>query len=518
MSNPLEAALRCIDAKDYGMALEILTELNAANPRDPQVNHWLGVIYLTHGHASRAIEHLQAAAKVAKKEAVIFATLADALTLDNRFEEALPYARKAVALDAKSEFAHRTLGEIYARLRRPIMAEHAFQNALAINEASAIAHLALSRLKVSLGKMDEAETHFRRALELAPEEPSVLISARDLSDLSLKKEALEKIETLLNDVDRPMAKVERARLAFTAGKICDDTGDTPKAFHYLGQHRNDLYGHYDADRQERHVETCREVFSKQFFEDRKDYALTSDRPVFVFGMPRSGTSLVEAILSAHPKATAAGELSFFDEQIDGLTEGHTGDNAFFDAALALDRKSAQRIGRKYLTLLDGFSKKSARVIDKMPQNFEHLWLIALLFPNAHFCHVSRNPADTCVSIYMTPLPGKHGYCESQQSLAHYYGQYRKLMAHWSTVLPVEIRNQSYETLVSDPDTERPALISHAGLAWDDACRHHESNEAQVFTFSMAQVRQPIHTGAVNRFEKYRDHIGPLLEGLAGIET
>ncbi|WP_145915724.1 tetratricopeptide repeat-containing sulfotransferase family protein [Labrenzia sp. CP4] len=518
MSNPLEAALRCIDAKDYGMALEILTDLNAANPRDPQVNHWLGVIYLTHGHASRAIEHLQAAAKVAKKEAVIFATLADALTLDNRFEEALPYARKAVALDAKSEFAHRTLGEIYARLRRPVMAEHAFQNALAINEASAIAHLALSRLKVSLGKMDEAETHFRRALELAPEEPSVLISARDLSDLSLKKEALEKIETLLNDVDRPMAKVERARLAFTAGKICDDTGDTPKAFHYLGQHRNDLYGHYDADRQERHFETCREVFSKQFFEDRKDFALTSDRPVFVFGMPRSGTSLVEAILSAHPKATAAGELSFFDEQVDGLTEGHTGDNAFFDAALALDRKSAQRIGRKYLTLLDGFSKKSARVIDKMPQNFEHLWLITLLFPNAHFCHVSRNPADTCVSIYMTPLPGKHGYCESQQSLAHYYGQYRKLMAHWSTVLPVEIRNQSYETLVSDPDTERPALISHAGLAWDEACRHHESNEAQVFTFSMAQVRQPIHTGAVNRFEKYRDHIGPLLEGLAEIET
>ena len=92
------------------------------------------------------------------------------------------------------------------------------------------------------------------------------------------------------------------------------------------------------------------------------------------------------------------------------------------------------------------------------------------------------------------------------------------MTHWSTVLPVEIRNQSYETLVSDPDTERPLLISHAGLAWDDACRHHEANEAQVFTFSMAQVRQPIHTGAVNRFEKYRDHIGPLLEGLAGIET
>mgnify|MGYP000256508518 CR=1 FL=1 len=513
-SNSLQAALNCIEAKDFGMALEILDDLHGANPQDPQVNYWLGVIYLTHGHAARAVDHLQAAAKSAKKEAAVFATLADALNLDNRPEDAVPQARKAVALDKTSEFAHRTLGEAYARLRRPVMAEHAFETAIRLNPSSAIAHLALSRLKVSLGEMDEAEHHYRQAFALTPDEPSVLISVRDLSDRQIKAQALERIEAALNDPNRQMSKVERARMAFTAGKICDEAGDLPKAFHYLEKHRSDLYPSYDAKKQEGFFQKFEEVFTPSFFEERKDFALSSDRPVFVFGMPRSGTSLVEAILSAHPKAAAAGELNFFEDQIGELSGGAGQEEAFFEAALKLDRKTTQRIGRKYLALLDTFGKKSMRVIDKFPQNFEHLWLIALLFPNAHFCHVIRNPADTCVSIYMTPLAGKHSYNSSQETLAHYYGLYRKLMGRWTTALPVTIHTQSYEELVSHPEEQRRALVDRAGLPWDEACSHHEANEAQVFTFSMAQVRRPIYTDAVNKSGKYSAHIQPLLKALS----
>jgi len=512
-SNSLDEALRCIKTGDFGMALEILTDLQTASPKDPQINYWFGVVFLSIGYPEKAVEHLLVASKVAKKDAQVYATLADAYIAASRPQDALPLARKATTLDPKSELAHRILGDAYARLRRPIMAEHALTTAIKLNPGSAVSHLALSRLKVSLGDLDGADHHYRSAFDLTPDDPSVLINARDFTDADIKKNALMRIDTILNDPQRAISGPDRARLAFTAGKICDDAGDYPKAFHYLNLHRSDLYGTYDISREEAFFTACKEVFSKSFFETRKDFAVSSDRPVFVFGMPRSGTSLVESILSAHPKVAGAGELDFIEDQVTTLFGG-TRDEAFFKAARSLDRKEAQKIGRKYLALLDTFGKKNTRVIDKLPQNFEHLWLIALLFPNAHFCHVARNPADTCVSIYMTPLSGRHTYNQSQEALAHYYGQYKKLMRHWETSLPVTIRHQSYEALVADPDAERRALVDHVGLPWDDSCSHHERNEAQVFTFSMAQVRKPIYSGAVNRFEKYRDHIQPLLSGLS----
>jgi Flp pilus assembly protein TadD len=509
----LAEALRCIETGDFGVALDILTDLKAANPKDPQVNYWLGMVYLSMGQPGTAVDHLQAAAKVAKKEAQVFATLADAFIAASRPEEALPHARKATALDPKSEFAHRILGDAYARSRRPVMAEHAYENALRLNPASAGCHLALSRLKISVGDMAEAGRHFRKAFELTPDDPSVLISAREIPEEDLKKKALERIDALLSDPKTPIPRTDRAQLAFTAGKICDDAGDYPRAFHFLDSHRSDLYDPYDAAREEAFFNRFQDVFTPDFFESRKDFALSSDRPVFVFGMPRSGTSLVESILSAHPKVAGAGEVSFVENQVMALC-GAERDEALFTAAMNLGKRDAHKIGRKYLALLETYGRKNARVVDKLPQNFEHLWLLALLFPNATFIHTRRNPADTCVSIYMTPLSERHTYNRSQQSLAHYYGLYRNLMAHWQTALPVDMRHQSYEALVTDPDTERRALVEHTGLPWDDACSRHERNEAQVFTFSMAQVRQPIHTGAVNRFEKYRDHIQPLLDGLA----
>ena len=515
--NPMAAVQKCIDEKDFGMALEILMDMHQVNPRDPQVNYWIGVVFLTHGQCEMAISHLLAAAKVAKKEAAVFATLADALNLDNRPEEALSHARKAVALDKNSDFAHRVLGEIYSVLRRPVMAEHALSTAVKLKPSSPIAHLSLSRLKVSTGDMDDAAHHFEQAFELAPHETSILISARDYGKTGVAEKALQNIEAALADTGSSLTKLERARLAFTAGKICDDLGDLPKAFDHFAKHRSDYYTGYEPGRQEEILNAYETVFDTKFFEDRQDFALSSDRPVFVFGMPRSGTSLVESILSAHPQCAAAGELAFFEDQIAALTGDAPEPGAYFKAAVNLDKKTAQKIGRKYLALLDGFGKKNRRVTDKLPQNFEHLWLLALLFPNAHFCHLHRNPADTCTSIYMTPLTSRHNYNESQETLAHYYGQYKRLMRHWCQVLPVKIHEQSYEDLVTAPDEHRRNLVAHVHLPWDEACAHHESNDAQVFTFSMTQVREPIYTSAINRSRKYSEHIQPLLKALAKLD-
>jgi len=511
--NSVDHAFSLIEARNFNEALPMLLDLHDQNPANPRVNYGLGISYLFFGQADRAVPYLTAAAKDAKKEATVHATLASALNIEGRNEEALPHARKAAALDTRSEYAQRVLGAVYSDLRRPVMARQALDQALKADPNSARAHLEMYELEITLGNRDSAETHVQAAFALDPRDPVVLVAAANSHDENLKDKVLAGIEAILSNLPAGAATPDITKLAFAAGRILDARGDLQKAFQYYDGFRAGLYGQHDAGRYAWFVNTCKSVFTREFFEERKDFALTSDRPVFVFGMPRSGTTLVEQIIARHPDAAGAGELQYFPDTIRDLSRGRSHTPVLFEQALRLDKREAQRIGRKYLTLLDGFGKKTRRVVDKMPHNFERLWILALLFPNAHFIHLTRAPADTCLSIYTTSLADYHNYNIDQTSLGQYYRQYQALMEHWSEVLPVTIRHQSYEELVRNPEAESRAIVDHAGLAWNDACLKPPGEDTQVFTFSREQVREPVYTSAVGRWKTYADHIKPLLEAL-----
>jgi tetratricopeptide (TPR) repeat protein len=511
--NSVEHAFSLIEAQNFSDALPILQDLHDQNPGNARVNYGLGITHLFFGQAEQAVPFLTAAAKVAKKEAAVFTTLASALNTDGRSTEALPHARKGAALDNKSEYANRILGEVYSDLRRPVMARQSFEQALKVEARSSRAHLGIFELETTLGNTEAAEERLHAAFALTPNDPMVLISTASSSDADLKGKALLNIERILSTLPANAVLPEITKLAFAAGKICDGDGDREKAFHYFNSFRRGLYRNYDAQKQAWFVNACKSVFTKEFFEKRQDFALSSERPVFVMGMPRSGTTLVEQIIARHPQAVGAGELQFVPDKIRELSHGRPRTPAFFEQALGLDKRQAQRIGRKYLTVLDGLDKRAKRVVDKMPHNFEHMWLLALLFPNARFIHVTRSAADTCLSIYMTPLPAYHSYNVDQTSLGHYYGQYTELMKHWSDVLPVDVYQQSYEALVGDREAESRALLNHVGLEWNDDCLKPPSKDTQVFTFSREQVRQKVYSSAIGRWKNYEPQIKPLLDTL-----
>lgn len=510
---PIDHAFSLIAAGQLNDALPLLQDLADRDPSNGQVQYGLGLVFLSANQSERAVLHLSAAAKSTKKDARVLATLASALNINRQSEDALVPARKAASLAPKSEYAQRTLGEVYADLRRPVMARQAFEQALKIEPRSARAHLGLYELETTLGNSKAAEPHLKAAFEETPDDPTTLISAAQSRNKDLQENALARIERILSGLPSGAASPEITKLAMSAGKILDGRGDTANAFRYFDGYRHGLYGSYNAERQMWFVETCKTVFTPAFFEARKDFALSSDKPVFVVGMPRSGTTLVEQTIARHPHAAGAGELQFIPDSLRELAKGKLHEPAFFDSVLRLDKRDAQRIGRKYLGVLEGLDKKARRVVDKMPHNFENLWLLALLFPNATFIHVTRNPADTCVSAYMTPLPAYHSYNADQASLGHYYRQYQALMDHWTAVLPVPLRQQSYEALIRDQETESRALIDHAGLTWSDMCLTPPDGDTQVFTFSREQVRQPVYSTSVDRWRRYEAHIQPLLTAL-----
>lgn len=502
-----------MEERRYEEAAPLLLELHAAYPQEARINYLLAVVYNHYKDLTKAQQHLIAASKVATKRFEVFSLLAEVYGRIGHSKEALDAARKAVTLNSTSEYTQSILGDAYYNMQKPVMARQAFERALELDPESITALVGMYRLETSLGEGEKALEYLKKAYEIDPENPYVLVNLAEVPDSEMQTDALDRI---LKQVDNPEYKNSleaNARLHFGAGKLLEKKGDIEPAFTHYAKFKSAMYAPYKLDKRKWQLEATKGLFSKEFFEYRKDFGLSSERPVFVVGMPRSGTTLVEQIIGRHPKAAGVGELNFFSLLMTEMSGADIVTPKAFEQAIAMDAKHAKRIGRKYLAELDKYDKKASRVVDKMPHNFEMLWMIALLFPNAKVIHTYREPADTCTSIYTTPLTPQHNYCRDLETLGHYYGMYVEMMEHWDEVLPIEIHHQSYEALIADQEAESRALLEYVGLPWDPVCLDFQSGERQVITFSSQQVRQPIYTSSMGRWRKYGSHIQPLLEAL-----
>jgi tetratricopeptide (TPR) repeat protein len=508
----LNQCISLIETQKYAEAKSLLLALIDREPGNARAHYILSGIYITETRHSLAEQHLRLASKVATKQSIVFSSLAQVLNIQGQNEAALPYARKAVSLDSRSEFAHRILGEIYSDLRRPVLARQSLQNAISANPNAHLPHVALHELEVTLGNKAASEQHLADAQKIAPKDPTVLIALAN-SSLGDDPDVLENIQQQLSLKEAPISPLERSKLSFAAGKLLEKQGNLPQAFHYYDRDRAGLYPPFDLEKRKQQVKALKAVFTKDFFSERREFALACEQPVFIFGMPRSGTTLAEQIIARHPQASGIGEDAYLANELYALSQGHGVTPQFLQHIQQLDKRSFQRIGRAYLARLQSFDKKARRTVDKMPHNFERLWLLALLFPNAAFIHMERSSADTCASVYTTPLDPFHNYNIDQKSLGTYYGLYRELMDHWQDTLPVEIRNQSYEKLTTDHEGEARALVEHAKLEWNPVCLEHTEGDRQIFTFSKLQARQAVYTSSVGRWKKYEPHIQPLLEAL-----
>ncbi|OGS90455.1 MAG: hypothetical protein A2Z95_04430 [Gallionellales bacterium GWA2_60_18] len=481
----------------YRRALEL-------NPHYAEAYNNLGVVIMEQGRHLEAEASFRSALGIDPGYVEAISNMGIAFSEQGCHAEAKACHQQALKLKPDYVEAHLNLGHVLRSQGMRTEAEASYRRALALKPDYALTMLALGKLLGDSGRFAEAEAQFLQALMVEPEMPEAwaeLVGTRKMTTVDTAW-----MDTAESIVAKGVTTRQESALRYAMGKYGDDVKDYDRAFiHY--QRANELEKTFSQsyDRQQRREMTERLMrdYPAERVSEVRPGASASERPLFVVGMPRSGTSLIEQILASHPAVFGVGELHFWGDTARKIGQDITPEH--------LDEAALRRIADECLQELASHSTDAVRVADKMPGNFAHLGLIHAVFPNARILHTRRNPIDTCLSIYFQNFSASHDYANDLKDLAHYYREYHRLMAHWRAVLPPEVfLDVPYEALVEDQEGWSRRIIEFVGLEWDDACLNFHETERKVGTASNWQVRQKIYSSSKERWRNYEKHVGPLL--------
>jgi tetratricopeptide (TPR) repeat protein len=434
---------------------------------------------------------------------------AKALRQLERLDAALRCAREAVALAPQSADAHHTLAVVLQSFGLTDAALHAYEQAVTLpGTANEDALLGRASLLLEAGRKDDALAAFDAALDAFPDSVRALASRADARTFTRHDPDIARLEAFVGEGDT-RSRIEHVSARFALGKAYMDIGDGPRAFAHLdeGNRLKRAAFAYDGAATGAWMSRIAQAFTAQRYADLVGSGTASELPVFVLGMPRSGTTLIEQILASHPQVTGAGELSALRRTLEAA-------GSYPDHVAAMTRDDLARIGADYLARVTPLAEGRARLVDKMPANFLYAGLIPLILSGARIVHVRRDPVDTCLSCYTKLFGGEQRFTFNQTELGEFYRYYDTLMAHWRTVLPPErFIEVDYEAVIGDVEHEARRLIHFIGLPWDDACLSFHENRRVVRTASVNQVRQPIYTTSKGRWKRYAPHLKPLLAAL-----
>jgi Tfp pilus assembly protein PilF len=467
------------------------------------------------GLVPEAIDAYRRALALRPDAADALSNLGGLLLEQKRLDEALAVYDRALAVRADFAEARNNRGAVLLALDRPGAALEEFRRAAALRPGFADAYANAGSALLSLGDIEAARAAFRQAIRAAPREGRYY---RDLAGCHRFTEDDPDLTAMRALAGAPagLGTESRIELAFALGKATADVGQWAESFrHYRqGNALKRVTVAYDE------AETLRamERAGARFTAERLDRALpgpAAEQPIFVVGMPRSGTTLVEQILASHGLVFGAGERPDLHEAIlRGV--GDVPAAMLFDAAAALPEAALRRIGEDYATRMRGIAGDAARVVDKMPGNFLHLGVIRLALPHARVIHVRRDPLDTCVSCFCTLFSGEQPFSYNLAELGRYYRAYEALMRHWRRVLPrAMLLEIAYEDVVEDLEGAARRMLAHCALPWDARCLRFQDTSRTVRTASRAQVRQPLYRGSVGRSAVYAPWLGPLRDALGG---
>ena len=490
--------------------------------------------------AIRAYQHVLA---LQAEDVVTIVKLGNVFLAAQLWAQSIPLYEQALSIQPNNALVHKNLGDSAHKLGQRQKALKCFEQALRLHPDYIDARIELSLVLREMGRTEEALAQLEQAIDLKPDAVDAHISlALTLRDLGQTELAIERLEQFLTtrptcgplyyqiSVIKPkqelipaveklvslpnLTKENAVYCHFALGNLFNDGKSFDQAFgHFLKAnrlHRQNIV--YDA--RENTLDTNRliKVHSRRFFQSKRNYGSASQLPVFILGMPRSGTTLVEQILSSHESVHGAGEF-------EGIPAAHVGialqlkhANPPPECMSLIDTKMAEEYAARYLQELMLYCPTAARITDKLPGNFSRIGLIKTLFPKARIIHCQRNPLDNCISLFFNYFLGlKCSFALTE--LGQYYLDYQRLMAHWEKVFPGEIFNLQYEELVMDQDRISKQLIDYVGLEWDEKCVDFHKNERNVMSPSNLQVRQPMYENSIDRWKPYEKHLQPLIEVL-----
>ncbi len=470
------------------------------------------VMGLLNRHEEAAV-HFERALALRSDDAEARVALGNALIKLDRPDEAVAHFRKVLALNSANVDARNGLGAALNMLGRSeeAIAEH--RSVLAIKPNDVEAHSKLADALLALGRLQDANAARERAVALAPRKAGYywnLANSKRFAEHDPHLAAMEALTGVLSSLNAE----EQIDLHFALGKVLGDIGAHARSFQHV------LAGNalmrrrvvYDEAKTLGRFERMRRVFTTELMSEKRGLGDPSSMPVFIIGMPRSGTTLIEQILASHPQVFGAGELrdlAALAEQISG-PDGST----VPEAIPTLSGERLRRLGADYLAGVRRLAPEARRITDKMPGNFVLAGLVHLALPNARIIHACRDLRDTAFSCFSLLFARGHVYSYDLAELGRYCRAYRELMAHWHGIMPGAIIDVHYEDIVDDLERQARRIVAHCGLAWDDACLDFHRTERSVRTASAAQVRQPIYRSSIGRWRRHEELLQPLLQALA----
>ncbi|WJW75197.1 tetratricopeptide repeat protein [Thiohalobacter sp. IOR34] len=458
-------------------AVRCYRQLLTHHPEHAEGHHRLGISLASLGQTPESEKHLRRALELAPDFHRARINLAMVLTTQGRRKEALQCCTSVL----EKEPGH---------LDATIMAANLLEQS---------------------GEADKAYERIRPLLDAGVRNANLALALAALArPLGLHDEAIAAIEDLLES-PAGLSHTSLKNLHFNLGRLLEEKGEYDRAFeHYRrgNEVRSPAFDRGALDRETGAVLTC---LDREFFQRAPRAGHGSRRPIFIVGMPRSGTSLVEQILASHPEVFGAGELAEIGQIAKALGERRGQPYPLFLDGLEQDE--VDKAAARYLSFLEEKDATTRHVTDKMPGNFMYLGLIALLFPDARVIHCVRDPLDTCLSCYFLDFFEALPWSYRLEDLATYYKGYERVMTHWKAVLPMPVLDVQYEALVRDPEPNIRKLLEFCELEWNDACLRFHETKRTVATASYDQVRRPLYTSSIGRWKRFARHIGPLIEAL-----
>lgn len=503
-------------------AERMLRELLRSHPENVDALRLLGVMSLSAGRLPEAERLLRRATHLAPDFAEAQLDLGRALKEQHKLQEAIEALERAIALEPGNFFTHFLLASVLSPAARTDDAIAAYRKVLELRPRHSGAWLGLGHALKTAGAQEEAIAAYRTCLRLRPGSGEAWWSMANLKTYQLSDDDIAAMQLQLakqegqGEDDEGFSTQSRVNMLFALAKAYEDRGDDELAWQYYeqGNVTQRMQEHYDPVRTEVVNDEIISVFNAEFLEQNKGLGHPSDEPIFIIGLPRSGSTLLEQILASHSQVEGTSELPYV-----GLIANTAGrnraDGLIYPRALRdIAAEKWSQMGQTYLDLAHIHRGEGRpRFVDKMPNNFPHVGLLHLMFPNAKIIDARRYPLDSTFSCYRQLFARGQSFVYDQTDIGEYFLQYQRMMDYWHEVLPGRVLTVQYEDMVTDFDNQLVRLLDYCGLPFEESCARFWETDRPVRTASSEQVRQPIYTQSIHRWRRYEDQLSELIEVL-----
>lgn len=485
------------------------TNFYQKHPGNASINFVIALILAESKQNEKALPFLERAVKIAPDNAEYLLALGKLYLELGMVERAPNVLHKAYSIDStiyKAPFALANYHFLASQGKRALPYYDAALRT-APSDSRANIHMWRADCLSSLGMLAEAEADCRLAVGDPRYRVKALIAMALLQKNDQTSIHAEKIRKELEQ--QGLSDEVRSSLLLCLGRLYENGRDYDNAFLNFSNSRKLLSSQFDVNSFRLQVEEASRVLTRDVFEKFKAFGDESAKPIFIVGMPRSGTTMTEQIIAAHTQAEGVGELTRMSRLYRSCSQSR-GMQQVLENMTELGPERWKDIPLQYMNLLNVLAPGANRTVDKMPHNFLYLGFIHLCFPNAKIVSCKRNPLDNFISAYQNPLDAFHRYSYDQLAYSEYYSIYLQLMDHWKSVFPECIYESQYEVLTQNPEAEVRKLLKFLGLPWEEGCLKFNETEQTIKTFSRTEVRNPINTGSIGRWRNYEKHLSPII--------